>query len=216
MLARIAHATNGVRDVDPAAAWGTLPRDFRRDDASAADPARLDLLEERLVDYGVDVVRVAPPRLAAIVADELHRRRARAVVRPAGLDPAWTRACDGVTWLDPHAPPTDLDAADAVVSTCAWAVAETGTIVLDGGPGQGTRASTLVPDVHLCVVPASRVVRGVPEAVAAVHDAVRDGRPSTWISGPSATSDIELDRVAGVHGPRTLTVLLLLDRVSDR
>lgn len=212
MLARIAHATDGVRDDDPGAAWQNLARTYRRDDHRPADAATLDLLEERLVEYGVDVVRVAPARLPAIVADELHRRRARRVVRANGLDPSWTRACDGVTWIDPHAAASDLDAADAVVGTCAWAVADTGTVVLDGGAGQGTRASTLVPDVHLCIVPASRVLRGVPEAVSAVHDAVRSGRPSTWISGPSATSDIELNRVAGVHGPRTLTVLLLQDR----
>ncbi|MDQ4116608.1 MAG: LUD domain-containing protein, partial [Actinomycetota bacterium] len=105
----------------------------------------------------------------------------------------------------PDVPVDELDRCDAVISTAALGIAETGTIVLDHGPGQGRRAATLVPDRHVCVVHADQVVPGVPEAVAALDPS----RPQTWVSGPSATSDIELDRVEGVHGPRTLHVLLV-------
>ena len=105
----------------------------------------------------------------------------------------------------------ELDQVDAVVTTCAVAVAETGTIVLDAGRGQGRRAISLVPDHHVCIVMESQVVATVPEAVKAVEGSVKRGQPLTWISGPSATSDIELNRVEGVHGPRRLDVILVAD-----
>jgi L-lactate dehydrogenase complex protein LldG len=105
-----------------------------------------------------------------------------------------------------------LDASDGVLTSCALGIAQTGTIVLDGGPGQGRRASTLVPDYHLCVIREDQVVGTVPEAVAALREvAAAPGRPVTWVSGPSATSDIELNRVEGVHGPRALEVLVVGD-----
>ena len=106
-------------------------------------------------------------------------------------------------------PPAELDGFDAALTGCALAIAETGTIVLDGGPESGRRALTLVPDYHLCVVRADQIVASVPDAIAALADAAHDGRPITFVSGPSATSDIELERVEGVHGPRKLDIFVV-------
>jgi L-lactate dehydrogenase complex protein LldG len=210
ILARVAAATDGVRDDDPAAAHADLPRGYRR--AGTTDRgALLTLLEERLVDYGVDVVRTKARELPAAIDGELRSRRARRVAAPGDVPAAWAEALDGRERLPGDAGPDELDEADAALSGCALAVAETGSLVLDGGASQGRRALTLVPDVHLCVVRASQVVELVPEAMARLQEAAAAGAPITWISGPSATSDIELARVAGVHGPRTLVALLVVD-----
>jgi L-lactate dehydrogenase complex protein LldG len=164
----------------------------------------LDLLAERLRDYGCTVRRTAPSQLMTAVGEALGQRGARRIVVPAGLDltglPAGT-----VIVADDGLSPAALDAVDGVITGAAVAIAETGTLVLDGSPGQGRRAVSLVPDYHLCIVRAEQVVALVPEALARLDP----GRPLTWISGPSATSDIELDRVQGVHGPRTLEVILV-------
>jgi len=167
----------------------------------------LDLLADRLADYRAVVRRATPATLAAEVSAALAERGARRLVVPPGLAielPGWA----DVT-VDAGCTPAELDSYDGVVSRAAVAIAETGTIVLDGSAGQGRRAITLVPDYHLCVVEASQVVHLVPEAVARLSSG--SGRPLTWISGPSATSDIELERVEGVHGPRTLEVILVAD-----
>jgi L-lactate dehydrogenase complex protein LldG len=166
----------------------------------------LDLLAERLIDYRAAVRRAAPADLATAVAAALTERRARRVVVPPGLDlPGLPPGVEAVTDDSLSAP--DLDGFDGVITAAAVAIAETGTIVLDGSPGQGRRAITLVPDYHLCLVRADQVVELVPEAIARL--APHADRPLTWISGPSATSDIELSRVEGVHGPRTLEVILI-------
>jgi L-lactate dehydrogenase complex protein LldG len=131
-------------------------------------------------------------------------------VVPPGLDPALLASADAEITVDGQPGilgPAALDEIDAVVTGAAVAIAETGTIVLDASPAQGRRAITLVPDYHLCIVGADQVVELVPEAVAQL--AATASRPLTWISGPSATSDIELERVEGVHGPRTLVVILV-------
>jgi L-lactate dehydrogenase complex protein LldG len=187
------------------------PPDVRRDYRGPAEPdhrtvaERLDLLAERLADYRAAVRRCAADDIPATVAAALRDRGARRVVVPAGIPAGWLDSTDEVELVpDAALDHAELDALDGVVTACAIAVAETGTIVLDAGPGQGRRAVTLVPDYHLVVVRADQVVSGVPAAVAKLVPT----RPLTWISGPSATSDIELDRVEGVHGPRNLEVIL--------
>jgi L-lactate dehydrogenase complex protein LldG len=180
---------------------------------TSGDPDRarlLDLLEERLVDYRATVRRAAATGLAAAVGTALTQRGAHRVVVPSGLDlPALPPGVEAVP--DDGLAPQDLDALDGVVTGAAVAIAETGTIVLNGAPDQGRRAITLVPDYHLCIVRADQVVELVPEAVARLAPGA--GQPLTWISGPSATSDIELSRVEGVHGPRTLEVILVDPRI---
>ena len=169
-----------------------------------ATPALIELLTERLHDYGTSVRRCPADGVAQAVREALAERGARRIVLPPGLilDGAGP---DGVEFLaDDGLSPDALDATDGVITTAALAIAETGTIVLDGGPGQGRRALSLIPDYHLCILHASQIVGIVPQAL----ERLEPGRPCTWISGPSATSDIELDRVQGVHGPRTLEVIL--------
>ncbi|MCO5973916.1 LutC/YkgG family protein [Actinoallomurus soli] len=175
-----------------------VPRAY---DRSRSGPDVVELLIDRLVDYRAVVREVTD--VVAAVADALARRGAHRVAAPAGVPAAWLGGVQAVR-DDPALSAADLDALDGVVTGCAVAVAETGTIVLDCAEDQGRRALTLIPDYHLCVVRRDRIVRTVPEALTRLDPS----RPQTWISGPSATSDIELDRVEGVHGPRTLEVLI--------
>lgn len=185
----------------------TVPRAYRRD-RTLPDAERLDLFTDRLVDYKAQVRTCASDETAATLADVLTRRGATRVGVPAGLDRSWLAAWGGEVVEDhADAPAPGLAALDAVVTACAAGCAETGTLFLDGSPGQGRRALTLVPDAHVCVVDLSQVAVGVPEALARLVPE----RPTTMISGPSATSDIELERVEGVHGPRTLIVLIRTD-----
>ncbi len=178
--------------------------------------AMLDLLADRLIDYRCSVRRCSPPDLPATVAAALKERGARRVVLPPDLDLPLPDPADiavASEWVvDDDLSAAALDTFDAVITTATVAIAETGTIVLDGSAGQGRRALTLIPDYHLCVLYGWQVVGLVTEAVAALDAR----RPLTWISGPSATSDIELDRVEGVHGPRTLEVILVQDGASAR
>jgi L-lactate dehydrogenase complex protein LldG len=203
VLERIRAALAG--EGDPVAS--SVPRNYRRrgpHDPGA--PALLDLLEDRTLDYRAGFVRTTPQSLPEAVAAALAG--APRVVVPPGLDPRWVSRADGeIVTDDMTLSPAILDTMDAVVTTCALAIAETGTLVLDGSGDQGRRAVTLMPDLHICVVQAHQVVGTVPEAMARL-----DGRrPTTFISGPSATSDIELSRVEGVHGPRHLIVVLVTD-----
>ncbi|MDR1799839.1 MAG: lactate utilization protein C [Bifidobacteriaceae bacterium] len=175
-------------------------------------PDVLERFVERCRDYKAVVERVAAGGVATAVAQHLTRAGVASVVLPAGLEAAWREAIVGagvaVHSDDPPLSAAELDAIGGVVTAARVGIAETGTIVLDHAPDQGRRALSLVPDVHLCVIGADQVVSDVPQAVALLRPSVDAGRPLTWISGPSATSDIELQRVEGVHGPRTLIILL--------
>ena len=144
-------------------------------------------------------------RLAETIAGALARRNVTRLVVPAGVPAAWLLDPNVGIGDDPPLSHAQLDALDGTLTGCAVAIAETGTVVLDAGPDQGRRALSLLPDYHLCVVRADQVVGDVPEALRRLDPR----RPLTWISGPSATSDIELQRVEGVHGPRILDVVIV-------
>ena len=198
VLARIRTAL-GDRPPGPDA---TIPRGYRA--ATGIDQRQLlDLLADRLHDYGCAVRRAAPDQLMAAVAAALADRGARRVVVPAGL--GRTGLPDDIELVDGDGlSPAALDAADGVITGAAVAIAETGPIVLDGSAGQGRPAAGTGDSRGPGTARAGQVVGLVGEALARLDPA----RPLTWISGPSATSDIELDRVNGVHGPRTLEVIL--------
>ena len=174
----------------PAPVMPDVPREYRVAGTLAAD---LDLFAERVAEYRATVHRVSAGELPAKLA-ELARGR-------TGIPPGF--AFDGIE--DLRLTVDELDALDTVITGCALAIADTGTIVLDSGPESGRRALTLVPDHHVCVVRSDQVVASVPDAIAKLDPRA----PLTFVSGPSATSDIELDRVEGVHGPRELDVVLV-------
>ncbi|MFO0908757.1 MAG: LUD domain-containing protein [Isosphaeraceae bacterium] len=183
-------------------------RNYRlQDDAAPAE--RIAQFVERVAEYKARVRTVEAGDLPAAIAAACASRGVRVLVVPADLPAGWAPA--GVNLLrEPGLTNDQLEHADGVLTGCVLGIAQTGTIVLDSGPAQGRRAITLLPDYHLCVVRAEQVVGLVPEAVTQLESAARSiGRPITFISGPSATSDIELNRVEGVHGPRTLEVLVV-------
>jgi L-lactate dehydrogenase complex protein LldG len=168
---------------------------------------------ERVSDYGATLRHVTQETLPEAIADAVTGRGVRRLVVPTDLPDAWTARLDGIELLRDR-PGNELsvdtlDTSDGALTGCALAVAQSGSIVLNGGPAQGRRAITLVPDYHLCVVRAEQIVGIVPEAVAELAGAASARRPMTFVSGPSATVDIEFQRVQGVHGPRTLDILLV-------
>ncbi|MFE5753068.1 lactate utilization protein C [Streptomyces massasporeus] len=184
-----------------------VSRDYLREHGQRTVAQTVDLLAENLADYRAIVHRCADRELADLIMRLLAERGSRTVLVPPGLPPYWLGASDATPVHDRAASTAhELDRVDSVVTGCAVAIAETGTLVLDGSPDQGRRRITLVPDHHICVVRVpGQVVSSVPQGLERLDPA----RPLTWISGPSATSDIELDRVEGVHGPRTLEVILV-------
>ncbi|MCF2532439.1 LutC/YkgG family protein [Yinghuangia soli] len=204
ILGRIRTALAGTERTTPAPAE-PIARDYRD---SHTDTGLVELLAHNLADYRARVHHATETDLPDLIARLLGSRGAHTLVVPPGLPDGWLPTAAGlraVRGTDLSA--AELDAMSSVLTGCAVAVAETGTIVLDGGPGQGRRMLTLVPDHHICVVRTpDQVVASVPQALRRLDPR----RPQTWISGPSATSDIELDRVEGVHGPRALDVVLLV------
>ncbi|MES5817598.1 LUD domain-containing protein [Streptomyces sp. RG80] len=189
-----------------------VARDYVREHGDRSVEQTVELLAENLADYRAIVHRCTADDLAVTLAGMLAARGAKTVLVPPGLEPSWLAEAEADQVPDrSESTPHELDGIDSVVTACAVAIAETGTIVLDGSPDQGRRRITLVPDHHICVVRVpEQVVSSVPQGLERLDPA----RPLTWISGPSATSDIELDRVEGVHGPRTLEVVLVGGRSS--
>lgn len=209
VLARIRQATTDITQKDPEI---DTPVHWTYGGGIAMDDV-VGTFQKKVEDYQATVVRSAAKDVAKAVVEGLKATgTSRTVVVPVGLDTSWVKAIEaaGLTVRvdDPQLSNAELDKTDAVVTASAVGVADTGTIVLDHESDQGRRALSLVPDRHVCVVRADRVVSDVPEAVQLVKGAVHAGRPLTWISGGSATSDIELSRVDGVHGPRKLYVII--------
>jgi len=210
VLWRVRRAT---RDVPESERPEDVPveRGYRhRDDASREEI--VELFAERTAEYEATVRRVSTDDLPGAIEEALARRGVKRLVIPPYLPKVWVP--DSVDALRDAARPRltndELDNSDGVLTGCALGIAQTGTIVLDSGRAQGRRALTLLPDYHLCVVREDQIVGLVPEAFAKLEETVKnEGRATTFISGPSATSDIELDRVEGVHGPRTLEVLIV-------
>lgn len=194
ILGRVRRAIADVRQ-DDTPYEQAVDRSYLREHGARSAAETVDLLAENLADYRAIVHHCDADGLASTIAGLLAERGSASVVVPAGLDEAWLAATDVTRVPDRlDSTPHELDAVDSVVTACAVAIAETGTLVLDGSPDQGRRRITLVPDHHICVVRVpDQVVSSVPQALERLDPA----RPLTWISGPSATSDIELDRVEG-------------------
>lgn len=196
ILARIDRVTPARTAAEVAASYDTIERAYLR---RHHDDAIVELFAERVADYRATVRRVSEPGLPDAVAAVLATWPDGPCAVPSDLPASWT------SQITRPLDPPDLDTATGVITGCTVAIAETGTIVLDHGPAQGPRALSLVPDRHLIVVAAAQIAPDVPEAL----ERLDPRRPLTFVSGPSATSDIELSRVEGVHGPRTLEVLVV-------
>ncbi|MHC5256369.1 LutC/YkgG family protein [Streptomyces sp. UC4497] len=206
ILGRVRRALGGPVEA-PDSYAKDIDRSYLREHGTRTTQQTVELLAENLADYRAIVHRCASEELSDVLMRLLAEHGSRSVMVPPELPAEWLQSADPVRIHDRAAnTPAELDQVDSVVTACAVAIAETGTIVLDGSPDQGRRRITLVPDHHICVVRVpDQVVSSVPQAL----ERLDPTRPLTWISGPSATSDIELDRVEGVHGPRTLEVVLV-------
>lgn len=206
VLRRIRVAKGGASSAEAVrAGWSGLAREYQRA-ATRGPEGMLELLEDRLRDYDAHVVRVARADVSATVGTMLGERGKRRMVVPAGIAAEWLP--EGLEFVvDAGMAAAELDGFDGVMTGSTVAIAETGTVVLQNVPGQGRRAMTLVPDYHLCVVRVEDVVETVPEAMARLQGTAC--LATTFVSGPSATADIEMTRIKGVHGPRFLDVVLI-------
>lgn len=176
------------------------------------EPLGLDpvaVFAERVADYRATVTRCVPDAVPETVAASCRRHAARSLVAPEALPRAWVPPGCELRVDEPTLSIEQLDSVDGAITGACLAIAETGTIVLDGHGASGRRALSLIPDLHVCVVEEAKIVATVDDAFEALTDAAREGRPLTFVSGPSATSDIELRRVEGVHGPRRLDVIVV-------
>lgn len=209
ILQRIRTATADVAEKDPIL---DVPVEWTYGQALQTPDVLADFVE-KVEDYKARVVRVAEGDIGSAIVEALAGLQAGSAVLPGGLPEAWVQAVTdaGVEVFrdDLELSHGELNLISAVVTTAAVGMADSGTIALDHGPGQGRRALSLLPDCHVCVVRADQVVSDVPEGIARLAPALRARRPVTWLSGGSATSDIELSRVEGVHGPRHLWVILV-------
>jgi L-lactate dehydrogenase complex protein LldG len=210
ILWRIRRATHDVpKDERPEDV--PVERGYRKEDDTPREKI-VERFAERVAEYEATVHRIREADLPRAIAEACKRRGVRRLVIPPGLPQEWIPG-DIDTLRDaarPRLTNEELDESDGVLTGCSLGIAQTGTIILDAGEGQGRRALTLLPDYHLCVVREGQIVGLVPEAFAKLEEAVKgEGRAITFISGPSATSDIELNRVEGVHGPRALEVLIV-------
>jgi len=187
----------------------TVARDYRHQGDMQQEPL-VELFIERVRDYKVMVQRIDAQALPEAIATRCAARNVQTLAVPADLQEHWLPGGTALLRDAADLSNAQLEKSDGVLTACALGIAQTGTIILDGGAGQGRRALSLVPDYHLCVIFETQIVELVPEAITRLAEAVRlRGQPITLISGPSATSDIELNRVEGVHGPRTLDVLVV-------
>jgi L-lactate dehydrogenase complex protein LldG len=189
----------------------SLKRDYNHK-SSLQKKDRTQLFIERVNEYKADVEKISEQSIGLNISELCDKSGLKTLVVPAGLNEEWlTEINPDITLLhdDPQLTKEELNSSDAVLTSCFLGVAQTGTIILDAGPGQGRRALTLLPDFHICIITESQIVGIFPEAIRQLNETVKTtGRPITMISGPSATSDIELNRVEGVHGPRKLQVFI--------
>jgi L-lactate dehydrogenase complex protein LldG len=212
ILRRIRAGIGGASDgVAVQIGWEEIAREYRRKGARGRE-AVLRLLEERLLDYDARVVRASSSSVMQSVDELLAEREVRRIVMPAGLPVEWLPTSSGESGVkfvvDEGLSAAELDRMDGVMTGATLAIAETGTVILQNVAGQGRRAATLVPDYHLCVVEAKDVVETVAEGMARLQETA--GLATTFVSGPSATADIEMTRIKGVHGPRFLDVILIV------
>jgi L-lactate dehydrogenase complex protein LldG len=206
ILRRIRAANGGASDAARAdEQWSAIERDYRRT-ATRSREEILELLEDRLHDYDAHVVRASETEVPRMIARMLAERGRRKLLIPSGLNPAWLPESFDYA-VDDGASPTALDQFEGVITASTVAIALTGSVILQNVPGQGRRAVSLVPDYHLCLVRTEDIVETVPEALDRIRDTAT--LPTTFFAGPSATADIEMTRIKGVHGPRFLDIILI-------